>query len=170
MRDRVGRVVGIARFVSMIFTGIFAGFLVGVLVLELTLRGYDAHVYTQMRQVELVRLDDLASATLVPALLAAGLLAALTARVRDRGFWLATAALVLLLTVFAVSLLVNLPINSDQLGWSVQAPPRDWANIRDEWQGAHAVRTAAAVIAFGCLSAATTARKFTATNKEQAKS
>ncbi|GIF64280.1 hypothetical protein Ais01nite_23150 [Asanoa ishikariensis] len=154
----MNRVVGIARFVCALFTGTFAGFLVGVLVLELALRGYDEHVYTQVRHVELVRLDDLASATLVPALLTAALLVALTARGRGRGFWLTTAALALLATVFVISLLVNLPINGDQVGWSVQAPPRDWAGIRDEWQIAHAARTAAAVVAFGCLLAAAMTR------------
>lgn len=151
---RYQQVIGITRFVSVIFAGIFGGFLVGVLVLELTLRTYDAHVYTQVRQVELVGLDDLASATLIPALVATTVLAALMAKARGRGFWLAVSAVALLVTAFVTSLLVNLPINSDQLGWSVQNPPADWASVRDNWQIAHVIRTTAATLAFGFLSAA----------------
>ncbi|WP_052763170.1 hypothetical protein [Jiangella alkaliphila] len=55
---------------SLLFAGLFAGFLLAVLVLETSLRAFDASVYTQVRQVELDRLDALASATLLPALAA----------------------------------------------------------------------------------------------------
>ena len=56
---------------------------------------------------------------------------------------------------FAMLLIVfNLPINAEQSNWAVQAPPADWASVRDRWQIAHAVRTSAAVLAFGCLSTA----------------
>ncbi|MEU4468037.1 hypothetical protein AB0G20_30885 [Streptomyces sp. NPDC024017] len=47
-----------ARFVSLVFTGLFAGFLTSVLVLELSLRGFDSTVYTQVRLVELDALDN----------------------------------------------------------------------------------------------------------------
>ncbi len=65
--------VKIVRFVSLLFGGLFAGFLLTVLVIESTLRSFDAPVYTQVRRVELVRLDGLASATLIPALIAAAI-------------------------------------------------------------------------------------------------
>lgn len=55
---------------------------------------------------------------------------------------------------FVNGVLVNLPINGDQVGWSVTAPPAGWADIRDRWQIAHAVRTVAAVLAFALLVAA----------------
>lgn len=152
MSNRV--IAATARFGSLLFGGLFAGFLVTVLVIELTLRDFGAAVYTQVRQVELVHLDDLASATLIPTLLAVVVLVVSTARQRDRSFWLSLTALALLATVFATSLAVNLPINHDQHAWSVQAPPVDWASVRDRWQTAHAVRTGAALLAFGCLSAA----------------
>jgi hypothetical protein len=62
-------IVTIARFVSLLFGGIFAGFLVTVLVIESTLRSFDAAVYTQVRLVELAHLDDLATAALIPTLI-----------------------------------------------------------------------------------------------------
>jgi uncharacterized membrane protein len=147
-------IVKIVRFVSLLFGGLFAGFLLTVLVLESTLRSLDAPAYTQVRQVELDRLDGLASTTLIPTLIAAAILVAVTVRTRRRAFWLTLTALVLLVVVFATSLLVNVPINTDQLTWNVQAPPADWTSVRDRWQIAHAARTVAALLAFGCLSVA----------------
>ncbi len=57
----------------------------------------------------------------------------------------------LLLVVFIVTVVINLPINADQRDWSVAHPPSDWASDRDRWQVAHVVRTTATVIAYGCL-------------------
>ncbi|SCF25850.1 protein of unknown function [Micromonospora purpureochromogenes] len=126
--------------------------------IESTLPNSDSQVYTQVRHVELVHLDGLATATLVPTLIATAVLAFLAARMRGRAFWLTLTALVLLVTVLATSLVVNVPINHDQLTWNVQAPPTDWASVRDRWQIAHAFRTGAALLAFGCLAVAALGR------------
>jgi uncharacterized membrane protein len=149
-----GVIVKILRFVSLVTGGVFAGFLVTVLVVESTLRSFDATGYIQVRRVELAHLDDFASATLIPTLIAVAILVAFGARTRGRAFWLTLTALQLLVVVFATSLLVNVPINHDQLTWNVQAPPADWASVRDRWHTAHDVRTVAALLAFGCLSVA----------------
>jgi hypothetical protein len=68
--------------------------------------------------------------------------------------WPAPVALALLIFVFILTLAVNLPINADQVNWNAQAPPADWAAVRDRWQAAHAVRTAAGVLAFAALALA----------------
>jgi hypothetical protein len=60
--------------VSVLFGGLFAGFLVTVSVIESTLRSFDASVYTQVREVELVHLDDLATALLPPTMIATAIL------------------------------------------------------------------------------------------------
>jgi uncharacterized membrane protein len=99
--------------------------------------------------VELDSLDKLAVATLLPALIATAVLVHRTFRMNTR--WLTVAALALLVLVFGLTLAVNLPINSDQLGWNAQSPPSDWAAVRDRWQIAHAGRTIAAVLAFAVL-------------------
>ncbi|HEY3557963.1 MAG TPA: DUF1772 domain-containing protein [Kribbella sp.] len=138
----------IVRGVSLLFSGLFAGFLLCVLVLENSLRGFDASVYTQVRLVELDSLDKLASVTLIPALITTVLLAF---RSRGNGWRIVLAGVVLLAVVFVTTLVVNLPINSDQAAWSVHQPPPDWAAVRDRWQVAHLVRTLAAVFAFGVL-------------------
>jgi uncharacterized membrane protein len=136
------------RSASLLFSGVFAGFLACVLVLENSLRNFDASVYTQTRLVELDSLDKLASATLIPAIITTVLLA-IRARGNDRRVVLV--AIALLVVVFATTFAINLPINSDQTAWSVQNPPSDWASVRDRWQIAHTIRTVAAVLAFGLL-------------------
>jgi hypothetical protein len=60
-------------------------------------------------------------------------------------------ALALWLLVLGTTLVINLPINAEQLTWSAATPPADWAGVRDRWQSAHALRTVAAVLAFGLL-------------------
>ena len=136
------------RSASLLFSGLFAGFLLGVLVLENSLRGFDGSVYTQVRLVELDSLDKLASATLIPALITTVVLAV---RVKGIDRRVVLSAVALLVVVFVTTFVINLPINSDQSSWSVQNPPSDWSSVRDRWQLAHAFRTAAALLAFGVL-------------------
>lgn len=140
----------VARTASVVFSGVFAGFMLSVLVLELTLRGYSASTYAQVREIELVGLDQLATVTLLPALIAT--LGVVVLSRRKRGLTRSAVALLLLLGVFVVSLTVNVPINQDQLTWDIDAPPADWADDRDRWQLAHVFRTSAALLAFGLVS------------------
>jgi len=148
----------IVRSVSLLFTGLFAGFLLGVLVLENSLRAYDGSVYTQVRKVELDSLDTLASVTLIPALLSTLVVAVLAIRARSNDRQLLLAAFALLLVVFVTTLAINLPINGAQADWSVQAPPSDWSDVRDRWQLAHVLRTISAMLAFCSLTVATMVR------------
>jgi uncharacterized membrane protein len=141
----------VARTVSVVFGGVFAGFMITILVLELSLRTFSASVYTQVRQVELVRMDTLATATLIPTIVGTAVVIALGLKWGRPGLGLSSAALGLLLVVLVTTVVVNLPINSDQVDWSVSRPPSDWASDRNRWQVAHAIRTVAASLAFGCL-------------------
>src|SRR5882762_6698494 len=100
----------VVRGVSLLFTGLFSGFLLAVLVLENSLRSYDASIYAQTRLVELDSLDKLASATLIPALLST---VVLTLLARGNNRWALVVAIALLIVVFVVTFAVNLPINGD---------------------------------------------------------
>ena len=60
--------IAVDRFLNLLTGGIYAGFLVEASVIELTLRSFDASVYTQMQQVKHTWLHVLAKATLLPAL------------------------------------------------------------------------------------------------------
>ena len=156
----------IANFAAQTFSGIFAGFLIAVLILELSMRDATAAVYTQVRQIELEWLDVLATVTLLPALIATALIIA--TRFRDRTRWLPIIAFALLAGVLILTDIVNLPINADQRDWIVTMPPGDWATIRDRWQLSHAVRTVAATLAFAALCAAQGTRRFATTHSATA--
>lgn len=148
----VTRIVTPAIFVAVVFSGLFAGFLTTVLVVEATLRGYGAAVYTQVRLVELAHLDDLATALLVPAILSSIALAVAVIRRGGTKRWLPLAAVLLLLVTLVISVSISVPINTAQSNWSVVAPPADWSAVRDRWQLAHVARTTTAVLAFALLT------------------
>lgn len=157
IRRRTGRsepLLAAAAYAAVLFSGLFAGFLLTVLLLELSLRNASGPVYTQVRLVELDHLGAFASVLLAPAIIAAAVLTRGLLRRRDGGRWLAAAAVLLLLVVLVVSVSINVPINTDQQRWTVLAPPANWAALRDRWQLAHAIRTAVATSAFVLLAAA----------------
>jgi uncharacterized membrane protein len=153
-RDRPGLLPAMVASVAVLLSGLFAGFLTTVLVFEASLRGFGAAVYTQVRLIELEHLDDLATALLLPALLAAAVLTLLLIRRRGSGRWLALTAVLLLVATAAISIWISVPINTAQQSWSVLSPPGDWAAVRDRWQLAHAARTTTAALAFVLLTAA----------------
>lgn len=146
------RTVRLTAFLAVLFSGLFAGFLTTVLVLEATLRGYGSSVYTQVRLVELQHHDDLAKSLLIPAILASIVLAVAAFRRRGGSRWLPLTAALLLLTTVAISVSFNMPINTAQASWSVVAPPADWSAVRDRWQLAHVARTTTSVLAFVLLT------------------
>lgn len=146
-------VATISASAGVLFSGLFAGFLITVLVFEHSLRRFPASIYTQVRLIELDHLDDLATVLLPPAILAAATLVAITIARPGRTRWLALTALLLLLATFAISLFISVPINTDQRSWSVLAPPSNWLSVRDRWQTAHLLRTTTATIAFVILTA-----------------
>lgn len=144
----------LAHFAALMFSGVFAGFLIAVLVLELCMRDAIASVYTQVRQIELEGLDVLATVTLLPALIATALIIATRFRKPGLTRWLPITAFALLAGVLILTIIVNLPINADQRDWIIATPPADWATVRDHWQISHAVRTVAATLAFTTLTVA----------------
>ena len=148
----------VSAFAAVLFTGLFAGFLVTVMVLETSLRDFGAAIYTQVRLIELQHLDDLATALLPPAIVAVVALSLASIRVRGRQCWFVLGALVLLLGALLISVTISVPINAAQQHWSVLAPPADWAGVRDRWQLAHAARTTTTMLAFLLLIAATLRR------------
>ncbi len=147
----------IARLAGLLVTGLFAGFLLGILVLELSLRRFDGSVYVQTQQVTLVAIPVLAAVLLFPAIVATTILVLAQRRARGRAFGLV--ALALLLVALVVTLTINVPINLAEAQWTVVSPPADWAAARDRWQIGHAGRTVAALAAFVTLLLASPDRR-----------
>ena len=146
--------VKITRYVSLLGCGMLAGVAVTVLVLELALRRLNGQEYARVRQAEFAFFTPFIGAVLLSTLVAVAMLVIHARKTHSIALGPAVIALVLLLLALLVSLAVNGPVNVDQLSWNVQAPPTDWARIRDRWQIAHAVRTLAILLALGYLSAA----------------
>jgi uncharacterized membrane protein len=156
-----------ALLVGVLFSGLFAGFLLAVLVLEASMRSLPAAGYVLVRHVELAHLDDLATVLLPVVLLATATLAVITVVRRAPGRWLAVTGLVLLAVALIVSVLVSVPINTEQAIWSAVAPPHDWSDVRDRWQLAHLARTVAAACAFLVLAVAAVTQRPTSTRRQR---
>jgi hypothetical protein len=147
-----GRAFTITRRASLLGVAVLVGVALTVLVLELALRRLPGPQYVEVRHAEFGWFTWFVGIVFVPALVAVVTLAVL-ARRRGGGARPAAAALVLLLFAVVITAVVNGPINVEQLAWNAQAPPADWASVRDLWQVTHAVRTVAIVAALGCLHA-----------------
>ncbi|TDO55207.1 uncharacterized protein DUF1772 [Kribbella sp. VKM Ac-2571] len=150
---RTGTVTRIARVASQTCCGILVGVAGTVLVLELALRSLDGPQYVAVRQAEYEYFT-----WFIGTVFAATLIAVVTLVVQayktDRTLLRpALIALMLILVAVVVTVVVNGPINLEQQGWTAQAPPADWARLRDRWQIAHAVRTVALCAALGYLTA-----------------
>jgi anthrone oxygenase-like protein len=146
-----GRAFTITRRASLLGVAVLAGVALTVLVLELALRRLPGPQYVEVRHAEFGWFTWFVGVVFLPTLVAVTTLAALARR--RGGARAATAALVLLLLAVVVTALVNGPINVEQLAWNAQAPPADWASVRDLWQVTHAMRTVAIVAALGCIEA-----------------
>jgi uncharacterized membrane protein len=148
------KVVKITRYASLLCCGVLAGIAVTVLVPELALRRLPGPEYVRVRQAEFGFLTWSISAVFVPTLIAVAMLVVQARKAHSPALRPAVAALILLLLSLVITAVVNGPINVEQLSWNAQAPPPDWARVRDRWQIAHAVRTVAIVLAFGYLATA----------------
>jgi quinol-cytochrome oxidoreductase complex cytochrome b subunit len=150
---RTGTLAKFARCASQICCGILVGVALTVLVLELALRSLDGPHYVLVRQAEYEPFTWFIGAVFAATLIAMTMAVTHACRA-DRPLLRPTIiALALILVAVVVTLVVNGPINLEQQGWDAQAPPTDWARIRDRWQIAHAVRTLALCLSLGYLTA-----------------
>ena len=153
--------VKITRYTSLLGCGMLAGVAVTVLVLELALRRLNGQEFVHVRQAEFAFFTPFVGAVFLPTFVAVAMLVIQAHKAQSPTLRPAVIALVLLVLALLVSLAVNGPVNVEQVSWNVQAPPADWARVRDRWQIAHAVRTVAIVLALGFLSAAVLDRPVT---------
>lgn len=148
-----------ARRAGLFLCGILAGFCHGTCSRDGSAASRDVRVHPDAAH-RAVHLDDLATAMLAPALLTIAVLIAATARTQGVQFWWAAAAWALLAAVLVTTVVANLPINTDQRDWPVDAPPADCAQVGDRWQLAHAFRTVAVITSFVLLIHAAAKRSF----------
>ncbi len=142
--------IRISRYVNLLFGGLYAGFLVAVLFIEIALLGFSPEVYVTVEQVKHTNLNGLAAATITPSLGSGLVLLVLLEQRRSRPYYLTVAGVLCSVAALLITLLVNVPINAAQMTWSAHALPADWQAIRERWQLAHAARTVLAVAGLNC--------------------
>ncbi|MGI5509091.1 anthrone oxygenase family protein [Streptomyces sp. CA-106131] len=125
---RSATLVKATRYVSLLCCGMLAGVAVTVLFLELALRRLNGPAYVRVRQVEFTFFTWYIGAITVPTLVAVAVLVIYARKAQSPILRPAAIALGLLLLALLVTLAVNGPINVEELGWNVQAPPADWAH------------------------------------------
>ena len=110
-------------------------------------------VFTEVHQGR-----DATAARVMPVLGASTLALVAVTAILSRSDTLAFALGLIALAFFAgdmiITLTKNVPINKRVQRWAVEAPPADWASVRDRWERFHTFRSILAVTGFAFLAAA----------------
>lgn len=135
----------IVRFLFLMLLALLVGTMFGIWV-GFNPSQLSAGTYVEQQQNAIRSLN-----TLLPALGAACIVLATALAVMSRSSPLRRNLLLgcIALLVFSavVTRLANQPINAMVITWSPQAPPPEWAQLRDQWWQWHIVRTSTAIIA-----------------------
>jgi uncharacterized membrane protein len=140
------------RYMLLVLLALVVGTMFGIWVgfnpAALSAAAYVEHQQTAIRSLN-VLLPTMGAACLV---LTVALV--VQSKADRRGRSLLAAAAVLLVVAAIVTRLANQPINALVKTWSPQAPPANWADLRDEWWRWHIIRTWAGVGALALTVAA----------------
>lgn len=66
-------------------------------------------------------------------------------------FYLLLAASLCIIVAVLVTVFGNWPINNQIITWSINSPPANWTELRDEWWRLHVVRTVMIITALSCV-------------------
>jgi uncharacterized membrane protein len=140
----------VVRVVAVAGAGLYAGILLGDL-------AGAAQARPQLNPSSLVQLQQIIHARFViimPVLVVVTLLACVGWLVFIRSnrkspeFWLVAGATAGVVLCGILTRLVSVPINDQLVKWSVAFPPPNVHELWAPWEGAHAIRTVIAVVAF----------------------
>jgi Anthrone oxygenase len=137
----------VLRFVLLFASGLVAGATVCVWLVERVFIGSPGFF------VALKQLEIRAFTVPLPALALLAVICALVYAVQVRRNRLAMGLILAGVVLFGISgfitARVHFPMNDRIWTWSPEAPPAEWADVRDRWRGAHQVRTLTSVLGFG---------------------
>lgn len=140
----------VVRVVAVAGAGLYAGILLGDL-------AGAAQARPQLNPSSLVQLQQIIHARFViimPVLVVVTLLACVAWLVFVRSnrkspeFWLVVGASAGVVLCAILTRLVSVPINDQLVKWSVAFPPPNVHELWAPWEGAHAIRTVIALVAF----------------------
>jgi|SRR5688572_6763950 len=129
--------------------GLIAGILVGYLASAPARGALDPRSFLTHQQIVHIYYQPL-----MQILMSAAILSGLASLVRFRGqirsvdFVLTAIAFAGVVTVFILTISVNVPINNVMMTWNRMEPPANMREIWAQWESVHFVRTLVAVIAF----------------------
>lgn len=140
----------IARVVAVTAAGLYAGILLGDVAGAAQARPQlPASSFVQLQQVIHGRFVFIMPAIIVSALVGCiAWMALVRPHRRDAEFWLVAGTAACLVLCGIITQLVNVPINDQLVKWSVAFPPPNVHELWAPWEGAHAIRTVIAVVAF----------------------
>ena len=139
-----------ARLINLLTLGIFAGVLFGTwLGVSPKMLTLTASTYTDIQQSMIGSLDPtmpiLASLALLSGI---AILWQLRSNSKSKIFIFTALSVLCFVIALAFTFAVNVPLNIEIVGWSVNSPPENWVEIRSRWEQAHGFRTLASVLAF----------------------
>ena len=140
----------VARVVAVVGAGLYAGILLGDLAGAAQARPQlNPSSFVQLQQIIHARFVFMMPAIIVSTIVACiAWLVLLRPHRRGAEFWLVAASAAGLVMCGILTRLVNVPLNDQLVKWSVAFPPPNVHELWAPWEGAHAIRTVIAVVAF----------------------
>ena len=145
--------IQVVQFMALVLTALSMGVHFGTWLTEAPLRSTrSAALFIEVHQGR-----DRVVARVMPVLGSAALvvlaLAVFLVRAVPLAFVLSLTALVLFLGDMLVTILVHVPINGKVQSWQPDAPPAEWALLRDRWERFHGLRALLTVAGFALFAA-----------------
>jgi uncharacterized membrane protein len=139
-----------ASIVALICTGLVAGIFLGHRAgVSLAMPILSPSSFVQLQQIIHRTFARMMPVLNIGSVLSSVLWAVLQgAHGRTGEFWLVSAASLLMICIFAVTLGINVPINKQLMTWNPAAPPQDLSTLWAPWERVHSTRTGLAIVAF----------------------
>ena len=142
----------IVRFIDLVLVALLAGTMFGIWI-GFSPSRLSAATYVEQQQ-HTIRALNTPMPVLGAVCIVLTTLLAVVAKDSPAERYLLVAAALCLIAAGAITRFINQPINSELLTWSIQAPPANWAELRDRWWYSHVVRTLAGVAALAMVALA----------------
>ncbi len=140
-------IVMIILFIDLLLVSLLVGAMFGVW-LFFNPVGLSTAFYVELHQHGIRKLN-----TPMPRLGAVCTFLTIALAILERGnhtvCYLLVATVVCLVAGGMITRFLNQPINSQVMTWSIQAPPSNWTELRDQWWKWHVLRT---LVGISCLS------------------
>ncbi len=143
--------ISVIRFVALLSTGLLAGIFLGDRVgVGFARAALPPSSFVQLQQIQHVHFVRFMPVLQIAALLSTLIwLFLLRGSVRTPQFLLLALAAVGLLTVFVLTIAINVPINNTLMTWSASAPPPNAMEVWQRWERINTLRAILAPIGFG---------------------